>query len=136
MSTEFDSQFEEEKEEEAEAKETAGEEFIAGDPAADEQAYDVDTADLLKLYLREASRAPMLDAAGEVQAARRIERARNRMKKLLSRSPLAAEYCLYVRQALRAREESAGDIIERIDGGSLASSLTSAALSCMRPASS
>ncbi|HET8676513.1 MAG TPA: sigma-70 factor domain-containing protein, partial [Blastocatellia bacterium] len=39
-----------------------------------EEAGDIDKADLLKLYLREASRAQMLDAKGEVAAARRIER--------------------------------------------------------------
>ncbi|HVF91275.1 MAG TPA: RNA polymerase sigma factor RpoD/SigA [Blastocatellia bacterium] len=81
-----------------------------------EEAEDIDRTDLLKMYLREASRAPMLDAAGEVKAARRIERARFRLTKLLSRSPLVAEYCIYMRDALSKGEESAAEVIERIPG--------------------
>src|SRR5436190_21093438 len=65
----------------------------------DEQNVDVDTADLLKLYLREASRAPMLDAKGEIQSAKRIERARNRLRQFLSRSPLAVDYFAYLQSA-------------------------------------
>jgi RNA polymerase primary sigma factor len=80
----------------------------------DEQTYDVDTADLLKLYLREASRTPMLDAAGEIRAAKRIERSRNRLMRLLSRSPLVAEYLLRLRQQIQTGEETASDIIEQI----------------------
>jgi RNA polymerase sigma factor (sigma-70 family) len=84
----------------------------------DEQSYDVDTADLLKLYLREASRAPMLDAKGEVQSAKRIERARNRLHKYLSRSPLAAEYFSYLQNAFRSGQESAADLVEQVDSES------------------
>jgi RNA polymerase sigma factor (sigma-70 family) len=79
-----------------------------------EQSYDVDTADLLKLYLREASRAPMLDAAGEIQSAKRIEGARNRLRRLLSRSPLAGDYLLYLRDAFHSGEESAADLLEDV----------------------
>ncbi|HKG23855.1 MAG TPA: sigma-70 family RNA polymerase sigma factor [Blastocatellia bacterium] len=89
------------------------------DPAKDhegEEADDIDRTDLLKMYLREASRAPMLDAAGEVKAARRIERARFRLMKRLSRSPVVAEYCIYMRDALSKGEESAAEVIERIPG--------------------
>src|SRR5262249_18588577 len=80
----------------------------------DEQTYDVDTADLLKLYLREASRTPMLDAAGEIRAAKRIERSRNRLMRLLSRSPLVAEYLLHLRQQIQNGEETASEIIEQV----------------------
>src|ERR1044072_1052763 len=82
--------------------------------AIDEQNYDPATADLLKLYLREASRTPMLDAAGEIKAARHIERAINRLMKLLPRSPITAEYAIYLRQAFRRGDETASDIIEQI----------------------
>ncbi len=82
--------------------------------AIEEQAYDPDTADLLKLYLREASRTPMLDAAGEIKAAKQIERARNRMMKWLARSPIAAAYAIYLRQAFARGDETASDIIEQI----------------------
>jgi RNA polymerase primary sigma factor len=81
-----------------------------------EEAGDIDRTDLLKLYLREASRAPMLNAAGEVAAAKRIARARARLMKLLSRSPAVAEYCLHLRQGLRRGDESAADIIEHVPG--------------------
>lgn len=77
-----------------------------------EEAEEIDKTDLLKLYLREASRAPMLAAAGEVAAAKRIERARARLMKLLSRSPVIAEYCLHLRQIIRRGDESAAEIIE------------------------
>jgi RNA polymerase primary sigma factor len=92
----------------------------SNDPAYEseeaEEAGDIDRTDLLKLYLREASRAPMLNAAGEVVAAKRIERARNRLMKLLSRSPIIAQYCLHLRQVLRRGDESAADMIEYASG--------------------
>lgn len=84
------------------------------DVAIAEQSLDVDTADLLKLYLREASRAPMLDAAGEIQSAKRIERARNRLTRLLSRSPLARDYFLYLKNSFHTGEESAADLLEQV----------------------
>jgi RNA polymerase primary sigma factor len=77
---------------------------------------DIDRTDLLKLYLREASRTPMLDAKGEVESAKRIERARNLLMKLLARSPLIACYCIELGRALRAGEENAGDVIESAPG--------------------
>lgn len=80
-----------------------------------EEAGDIDKADLLKLYLREASRAQMLDAKGEVAAARRIERARARLMRLLSRSPIVAEYCLNLRHSFRRGEETAADLIEQVN---------------------
>jgi RNA polymerase primary sigma factor len=82
-----------------------------------EEAEDVDRTDLLKLYLREASRAQMLDAASEVAAARRIERARMRLMKRLSRSPIIAEYCVHLKQAIARGDETAADIVEGLAGG-------------------
>jgi RNA polymerase primary sigma factor len=87
-----------------------------------EQPGETDKTDLLKLYLREASRVPMLDARGEVRAAKRIERARGRLMKLLSRSMLVAEYCSHLRQALRRGDESAADVVESVRGCETASS--------------
>nr|AIA13082.1 Helix-turn-helix domain protein [uncultured bacterium] len=80
------------------------------------EAGDIDRADLLKMYLREASRAPMLNAAGEIAAAKKIERARFRLMKLLSRSLIIAEYSIHLRQGLRRGDESAADAIERAPG--------------------
>jgi RNA polymerase sigma factor (sigma-70 family) len=80
------------------------------------EAGDIDRTDLLKMYLREASRAPMLNATGEVAAAKKIERARARLMKLLSRSFIIAEYCLHLRSGLLRGDESAADAIERAPG--------------------
>jgi RNA polymerase primary sigma factor len=79
-------------------------------------AGDLDHTDLLKMYLREASRAPMLNAAGEIAAAKGIERTRNRLTKMIARSPLIVEYSLHLREALRRGDETAGDHIEGVAG--------------------
>ncbi|HKQ07689.1 MAG TPA: RNA polymerase sigma factor RpoD/SigA [Blastocatellia bacterium] len=81
-----------------------------------ESAGDLDHTDLLKVYLREASRAPMLNAAGEIKAAKRIEQARRRLARLISRSPLIVEYSLHLRDALQRGDQTASDHIERLDG--------------------
>jgi RNA polymerase primary sigma factor len=78
-----------------------------------EEAGDIDHADLLKLYIRDASQGSMLTAEGEIRAARRIERARNRLMTLLSRSPVVAEYCIHLRQVFRLGLETPADVIER-----------------------
>jgi RNA polymerase sigma factor (sigma-70 family) len=82
-----------------------------------EDEADLDRTDLLKLYLREASRSSMLTAQGEVTGAQRIERARRRLTRLLSRSLVVAEYCAYLRQVFREGLETAADVIERVPGG-------------------
>lgn len=84
------------------------------EPEEVEDDEHLDPADLLKLYLREASRPSMLTAAGEVAAAKRIERARTRIAKLLSRSPIAAEYCIHLREVFRSGQESPADFIEKV----------------------
>src|ERR1700753_1276503 len=81
-----------------------------------DSAGDPDYADLLKMYLREASRAPMLNAAGEIAAAKRIERTRNRLEKLIARSPLIVEYSLHLRDALNRGDETARHHIEYVTG--------------------
>lgn len=86
-----------------------------------EAARDIDNTDLLKLYIREASRSSMLTAKGEIAAAKRIEHARMRLMKLLSRSPIVAQYCVFLRHALRLGEERAADVIERAPGSANAS---------------
>ena len=81
-----------------------------------ESASDLDHTDLLKVYLREASRAPMLNAAGEIAGAKRIERARRRLTKLIARAPLIVEYSLHLREALRRGDETASEHIEQVAG--------------------
>jgi RNA polymerase primary sigma factor len=82
-----------------------------------EDAGDIDRTDLLKLYLREASRPSMLTAEGEVAGAKRIERARIRLTRLISKSFVVAEYCIHLRQVFRNGEETASDVIERAPSG-------------------
>ena len=98
--------------------ETNGEEAVgfADEHEQEDEAESIDRTDLLKLYLREASRSSMLTAAGEVAGAKRIECARSRLTKLLSRSLIVAEYCGYLRQAFRDGTETAADVIERAPG--------------------
>jgi RNA polymerase primary sigma factor len=86
--------------------------------------HELDRTDLLKLYLREASRAPMLDAAGEIAASKRIEGSRNRLIKHLSRSPIVAEYCKYLEQAFKDGNETPAEIIEQVDGRVVARGLS------------
>lgn len=93
------------------------EEFDAEPESTDvDAASDIDHTDLLKMYLREASRAPMLNAAGEIAGAKRIERKRNRLTKMISRSPLIVEYSLHLSEALRRGDETASDHIEQVTG--------------------
>ena len=97
--------------------ETGGEETSGlTDEQQSDDASDIDQTDLLKLYLREASRSSMLTAEGEVAGAQRIERARRRLMRLLSRSPVIAEYCVYLRQAIQHGRVTAADVIERAPG--------------------
>lgn len=95
---------------------TAAEEAVEAEdePQQAQEAGNTDQADLLKLYMREASRSPMLNAEGEVAAAKRIERARLRLMKQLSRSPIVAQYCVHLRQVFSLGLETPADVIERV----------------------
>src|SRR2546423_13670447 len=105
MDNEFEAQY---------ADTDLNEEFDAESESTElESAGDLDHTDLLKVYLREASRAPMLNAAGEIKAAKRIEQARRRLTRLISRSPLIVEYSLHLRDALQRGDETASAYIER-----------------------
>jgi RNA polymerase primary sigma factor len=112
MTDEMDNEFDE-----AYADADLNDEFDAESESIEtDTAGDLDHTDLLKMYLREASRAPMLNAAGEIAAAKRIERARNRLAKMISRSPLIVEYALHLRDALQRGDETASDHIEFVTG--------------------
>src|ERR1044071_6972384 len=112
MTDEMDNEFDE-----TYADADLNDEFDAEPESTDlDNAGDLDHTDLLKMYLREASRAPMLNATGEIAAAKRIERARNRLAKMISRSPLIVEYGLHLREALRRGDETASDHIEYVTG--------------------
>ena len=90
--------------------------FTLSDENEPEETEDIDRTDLLKLYLREASRSSMLTAEGEVDGAKRIERARIRLNRILSKSPIVAEYCIYLRDVFQQGLETAADIIEQTSG--------------------
>ena len=90
--------------------------FTVSDENETEETEDIDRTDLLKLYLREASRSSMLTAEGEVDGAKRIERARIRLNRILSKSPIVAEYCIYLRDVFRQGLETAADLIEQTSG--------------------
>src|ERR1700730_11002557 len=94
--------------------EVSAEEAVEVEHEQVEEAGNTDQADLLKLYMREASRSPMLNAEGEVAAAKRIERARFRLMKQLSRSPIVAQYCAHLRQDFTRGFQTAADVIERV----------------------
>src|ERR1044071_8599306 len=112
MTDEMDNEFDE-----TYADADLNDEFDAEPESTDlDNAGDLDHTDLLKMYLREASRAPMLNATGEIAAAKRIERTRNRLTKMISRSPLIVEYSLHLREALRRGDETASDHIEYVAG--------------------
>lgn len=95
----------------------------ADDQDQADAAADVDRTDLLKLYLREASRSSMLTAEGEIASAKRIERARSRLMKILSRSLVVAEYCAHLRRVFRQGSETAADVIERAPGSEASKTL-------------
>ena len=113
MIDEMDNEFEE-----SYADADLNDEFDAESESTDNDysAGDLDHTDLLKMYLREASRAPILNAAGEIAGAKRIERARNRLARMISRSPLIVEYSLHLREALRRGDETASDHVEWVEG--------------------
>jgi RNA polymerase primary sigma factor len=88
-----------------------------GEAQSYDDSADIDHTDLLKLYLREASRHSMLTPEGEKAAAKNIERARARLARLLSRSLVVAEYCVHLRRAFQLGIEAPADVIESAPAG-------------------
>jgi len=109
---EIESNFDHENEEDSRNYDS----FTLSDENEPEETEDVDRTDLLKLYIREASRSSMLTAEGEIDSAKRIERARIRLNRILSKSPIVAEYCIYLRGVFQQGLETAADIIEQGGG--------------------
>ena len=67
--------------------------------------------DLVRTYLRQMSRVPLLTREGEVAIAKRIERGEKRVMMALSRSLIVARYTLHLGDLLRNRERDVEDII-------------------------
>ena len=67
--------------------------------------------DLVRTYLRQMSRVPLLTRAGEVAIAKRIERGQKRIMVALSRSLIVARYVVRMGQQLRDGEQDLRDLI-------------------------
>ena len=72
--------------------------------------------DLVRTYLRQMSRVPLLTREGEVAIAKRIERGEQRVMIALSRSLIVARHVLHLGQALREGEHELQDIVVLQDG--------------------
>ena len=72
--------------------------------------------DLVRTYLRQMSRVPLLTREGEVAIAKRIERGEQRVMIALSRSLIVARQVLHLGQALREGERDLQDIVVLQDG--------------------
>ena len=67
--------------------------------------------DLVRTYLRQMSRVPLLTRDGEVAIAKRIERGENRITLALSRSMIVARHVLHVGARLRAGERTVRETV-------------------------
>ena len=67
--------------------------------------------DLVRTYLRQMSRVPLLTRAGEVAIAKRIERGEKRITIALSRSLIVARHVVHLGQELRDGEYDLRDLI-------------------------
>ena len=67
--------------------------------------------DLVRTYLRQMSRVPLLTREGEVAIAKRIERGEKRVMIALSRSLSVAQHAVHLGQVLRDEERDVEDII-------------------------
>jgi RNA polymerase primary sigma factor len=70
-----------------------------------------DTNDVVRIYLREAGRVPLLTRLGEVDVAKRIERGQLKTLKALSRSPMVTRELSVLRQELAAGNRSIQEIV-------------------------
>jgi len=83
----------------------------------DEAEYDLSpgplegSIDPVRTYLRDMGRVPLLNRAGEVRLAQRIERGQLAARRAMSRSPLALKELLAIAKALRADKIAIRDII-------------------------
>jgi RNA polymerase primary sigma factor len=69
------------------------------------------TSDPVRMYLREMGTVPLLTREGEVEIARRIERAQKRILRTLSRSHLVAQMLILLGEQLRNEEIRTEDLI-------------------------
>ena len=102
-------------EEESELEAHAEDEWEA--PEEDETEIDLSpgplegSIDPVRTYLRDMGRVPLLNRAGEVRLAQRIERGQRVARRAMSRSPLVLMEMLATAKALRADNRSIRDIV-------------------------
>ncbi|MBZ5678322.1 MAG: sigma-70 family RNA polymerase sigma factor [Acidobacteriia bacterium] len=77
--------------------------------APDESSY---TDDPVRVYLREMGSVRLLTRQGEIDLARRMERGKLRVRKVLSRSPLVQQMVVAISEDLRQGEVDLEDLIE------------------------
>ncbi|MGH9376653.1 MAG: sigma-70 family RNA polymerase sigma factor [Terriglobia bacterium] len=71
-----------------------------------------ETSDIVRTYLQEAGRVPLLTREGEIKIAQRIERGQMLARHAISRSPLAVKELLAMGEDLRSGARSIKDIIQ------------------------
>jgi RNA polymerase primary sigma factor len=94
---------------------------LEGEELRPEEAEDVEldlspgsldkTNDPVRMYLREMGTVPLLTREGEVEIAKRIERGQINVLKALSRSPLAVQEMVAIRQELASGQKSIKEVV-------------------------
>jgi RNA polymerase primary sigma factor len=79
------------------------------EPVFEESAF---TDDPVRVYLREMGAVRLLTRQGEIDLARRMERGKLRVRKVLSRSRLVQELVLAIHESLRRGEVKIGEVAE------------------------
>ena len=69
------------------------------------------TNDPVRMYLREMGTVPLLTREGEVEIAKRIERGKKAVMRVISRTPMAAQEVVRLGERLAAREINVRDVV-------------------------
>jgi RNA polymerase primary sigma factor len=72
--------------------------------------------DPIRVYLKEMGMVPLLSRAGEVEIAKRIEKGKNAVRKVLSRSPVVVSELLAFGEKLRMGELAVRKLVHLTDG--------------------
>jgi RNA polymerase primary sigma factor len=69
------------------------------------------TNDPVRMYLREMGTVPLLTREGEVEIAKRIERGKKAVLRVIARTPMAAQEVMRLGERLQAREITVRDVV-------------------------
>ena len=83
--------------------------FLDDEPAESEELEH--TSDPVRLYLREIGRVPLLNREGEVTLARRIENGKRKIRKTITRSPVAIAELLKMAEELKDGRLAIRDLV-------------------------